>query len=166
MWHLMLLCSLSLLQRLTELWTAYEKEMDTSVSDFLSLHHLGSVLDCLAHLGLYIVITTCCGIDSQRLHCCCHLANNICSHWIFPILLNGLGNAPKISLGVRISPNTWFLGPTCVCRPNSIMIGSAYLALLTVVPSRHRERHRQWNVGDNRRHLMLCIAVRSNYKLL
>jgi len=95
MWHLMLLCSLSLLQRLTELWTAYEKEMDTSVSDFLSLHHLGSVLDCLARLGLYIGITTCCGIDSQRPHCCCHLANNICSRWIFSILFNGLGNAPK-----------------------------------------------------------------------
>jgi len=35
---------------------AYEKEMNTSVSDFLSLHHLGSVLDHLARLGLYIVI--------------------------------------------------------------------------------------------------------------
>jgi len=45
-------CSLSLLDRLTKLWTAYEKEMDTSVADFLSLHHLGSVLQHLAHLGL------------------------------------------------------------------------------------------------------------------
>jgi len=30
--------------------------MDTSVSDFLSLHHLGSVLNHLAHLGMYVVI--------------------------------------------------------------------------------------------------------------
>ena len=47
------MCSLSLLERLTKLWTAYEKEMDTSVSDFLSLHHLGTVLNHLAHLGMY-----------------------------------------------------------------------------------------------------------------
>jgi len=52
----MLLCSLSLLQRLNQLWMAYEKEMNTSVSDFLSLHHLGSVLDHLARLGLYMII--------------------------------------------------------------------------------------------------------------
>jgi len=43
---------MSLVNRLSELWTAYEKEMDTSVSDFLSLHHLGSVLHHLASLGL------------------------------------------------------------------------------------------------------------------
>ena len=55
LWRL-LLCSLSLLQRLNELWSAYENEMDTSVSDFLSLHHLGSVLNHLAHLGMYVVI--------------------------------------------------------------------------------------------------------------
>jgi len=47
------MCSLSLKERLTKLWTAYEQEMDTSVSDFLSLHHLGSVLSHLAHLGMY-----------------------------------------------------------------------------------------------------------------
>ena len=46
------LCSLSLLGRLTKLWKAYENEMDTSVADFLSLHHLGSVLHHLAHLGV------------------------------------------------------------------------------------------------------------------
>ena len=51
-------CSVSLLERLTELWTAYEQEMDTSVSDFLSLHHLGSVLDHLARLGLYTMVKT------------------------------------------------------------------------------------------------------------
>ena len=51
-----LLCRLSLLDRLSKLWKAYEKEMDTSVSDFLSLDHLGSVLRYLAHLGQYLTV--------------------------------------------------------------------------------------------------------------
>jgi len=59
----MLLCSLSLLARLTKLWEAYEKEMDTSVADFLSLHHLGSVLHHLSHLSMYMTIETVSGFD-------------------------------------------------------------------------------------------------------
>jgi hypothetical protein len=41
----------SLLNRLTELWLAFEKEMNTSVSDYLSLLHLGLLLEHLAQIG-------------------------------------------------------------------------------------------------------------------
>jgi hypothetical protein len=41
----------SLLDRLTGLWVAFEKEMNTSVSDCLSLLHLGLLLEHLAQIG-------------------------------------------------------------------------------------------------------------------
>ena len=58
--------------------------------------------------------TNCCTTDSKRLHQCCHLLNNLGSHWIFPILHYGLGDAPKIASspgGSRHPSNTWLHQP-------------------------------------------------------
>ena len=53
-----------------------------------------------------------------------------------------------------LPPNTWFLGPTRVHTPNSLLI--TILAQLTVVSDRHThtsKTHKPWNIGNNRPHL-------------
>ena len=65
--------------------------------------------------------------------------------------------SPKIApaWGCKHPCNTWFLGPTRVHTPNSISIASAVLIGLTAVSNRHRP----WNIDDNRPYLTLCTAM-------
>jgi len=46
-------------------------------------------------------------------------------------------------------------GPTWVHNTNSISISSAFFVRLTFASNRHR----LWNISDNRPHLMLCLAM-------
>ena len=50
-WPCFLSLSRSLLHRLRELWGMFNKEMNTSVADYLSLLHLGLMLEHLAQIG-------------------------------------------------------------------------------------------------------------------
>jgi hypothetical protein len=43
----------SLHNRLKELWTGFHDEMNTSVADYLSLLHLGELLEQLAQIGVF-----------------------------------------------------------------------------------------------------------------
>ena len=62
------------------------------------------------------------------------------------------------NVDIWIPSNTWFLGPTRVLNPNSIAIGSAVSAGLTIVTDRQTDRptdHATWSV------MIGCIYVHS-----
>jgi len=71
--------------------------------------------------------------------------------WIAPI---------KLPLPLGICPPhliTGSLGPQRHTSPNDILIGSADLAQLAAVPNEYT--HRTRDIGNNRPHLMPCIAM-------
>ena len=83
---------------------------------------------------LYILFkTSCCSIDSERPHRCCHLANNFGSRRIFPISL-GRDMCPKLLLpwGVHATVHViqGFLGEGFALVP----CGHARVAVMNTCP--------------------------------
>ena len=87
---------------------------------------------------------------------------SLCSSpYSLPILYNEAGHVPlKLPISLRGSgppPNTWFLGPTRVHNPNSILIASAFFVCLTLVFTEthtDRQTHRPLYIDSNRPHTM------------
>jgi len=118
-----------------------------------------------AELTMIVIKTSCCSSDSERLHRCCHLANNFDPRQIFPILHNRLGDAPKLPFFEDPSPpETWFFGPVESTSQNNISIGSSVFVGFSVVSDATTEKHRHADgpryVCNNRPHLMPCVAMR------
>ena len=103
--------------------------------------------------------------DSERPHCCCHLANNFGPRREFPILHTGPRNTSQnCQFPRRVSklpPNAWgfLVHPSPHTeRHNAISTGSAVWAQLTVVTSGHTDTqtHRSRYVYNSRP--CLCTA--------
>jgi len=84
---------------------------------------------------------SCC--SSERERTCCHLPNNVENIDRTPGISDTL-QSPKSACSLEWSrppSNTSFSGPTQVCIPNGISVGSAVLTQLTIMTNRHRHTH-------------------------
>jgi len=107
--------------------------------------HSFCILDLFYATTTIVRNTSCYSTDSKRLHHCCMRLEISTAQWIFPTVYNRPGYVPQISPS-RFSPGdlglTKFMVPWAhpSPHPKSISTGSAVLAQITVVTTRHAHR--------------------------